>query len=506
MGRYLACAIAGLAACATSASAALVNKYTFNDNTANDSVGGQHGVLVDNTGIARYTGGALDLTGNNGAGSNQNFALPTTVGAFLDLPNGIFTSAVNGGTFGTVSIETWITVQQNRNWAEAFVFGTSNGGEGVANGGGATAYVAMIPQSGAAPPDFRATSKAPTGNPAEIPIIGTSTPLPVNQRHHVVLVLDHNDTTAGPNGTASLYLNNGPPATAQISGFLDLVVDNNNWVGRSQWPDPLFDGFVHELRIYDHALSATEVSQSFTTGPDAIALPVLVINRDTGGVSIANQSTGNLQLKGYSISSAAGSLNPTTWTSIDAGNTFDPNGTWAAQSSTATRLAESVTGGTLDGGTLAGNTSSGVGTPWIKTPFEDVVFGYTLGDDSTGFGFVQYTGNGGAAFGRSDLNGDGAVNVADWSLFVPNSFTTFTSDTTAAAYRKGDLDGDKDNDYADFQLFKTDFIAANGAAAFAELGGVVPETSSVVLAAIALSTVGLRVRRQRVIRFNGASS
>ncbi len=127
-------AIGILAACAAPAGAALVNKYTFNDNTANDSVGGQNGVLVDNTGIARYAGGNLDLTGNNGAGSNQNFALPATVGAFLDLPNGIFTNAVNGGTFGQVTIETWINVQQHRNWAEAFVFGTSNGGEGMANG------------------------------------------------------------------------------------------------------------------------------------------------------------------------------------------------------------------------------------------------------------------------------------------------------------------------------------------------------------------------------------
>jgi hypothetical protein len=188
-------------------------------------------------------------------------------------------------------------------------------------------------------------------------------------------------------------------------------------------------------------------------------------------------------------------LNPATWTSIDAGNAFDPDGTWTAQSSTSTNLAESVTAGTLDGGTLGPAASRGIGTPWIKTPFEDLVFGFTLGDGTNGFGLVQYTGHGGVPVGRSDLNGDGSVNLADWSLFFPNSFTTLASETAVGAYRKGDLDGDKDNDYADFQLFKSDFISANGAAAFATLEGAVPEPSSLALAALTLMIVRFRLRR-----------
>ena len=491
----LLCAVGALATWASPASATLVNKYTFNDNTANDSMGGQNGVVVDNTGISRYTGGAIDLSANNGAGSNQDFSLPTTVGTYVDLPNGIFTSAVNGGTFGAVSIETWITVQQHNNWAEAFVFGTSNGGENMSNSGSATAYIALIPQSGATPQDFRATTKAATGNPAETPIIGSPTPLTTNQRHHIVLVLDQNDPTAGANGTASLYLNNGAPVTAEIRPLLDQVVDNNNWLGRSQWPDTLFDGSIDEFRIYDHALSASEVASSFTIGPDPAPLPVLVVNRDTGAVSLDNESAVNVQVKGYSITSAAAGLNPASWTSIDAGNAFDPDGTWTAQSSTSTNLAESVTGGTLDGGTLTPSGTPGIGTPWIRTPFEDLEFSFTLGDNTTGFGQVQYTGHGGVPFGRSDLNGDGTVNVTDWSLFLPNSFTTFPGETTVGAYRKGDLDGDNDNDYADFLFFKADFIAANGAAAFAQLVGAVPEPSSLALAALALAMVGVKFRR-----------
>jgi hypothetical protein len=65
-----------------------------------------------------------------------------------------------------------------------------------------------------------------------------------------------------------------------------------------------------------------------------------------------------------------------------------------------------------------------------------------------------------------------------------------------AAYLKGDLDGDKDNDYTDFKLFKSDFIAANGAAAFAALEHGVPEPSSLVLSAM-VATFLLAARREK---------
>jgi hypothetical protein len=254
----------------------------------------------------------------------------------------------------------------------------------------------------------------------------------------------------------------------------------------------LFDGLIDEFRIYNHALSAAEVTASFNTGPEAAPLPVLVINRDTGAISLDNKSTVNVQVKGYSIASPIGTLNPATWTSINAGNTFDPDGTWTGPSPTIFSLAESVTGGTLDGGTLAPSASRSIGTPWVKTFMEDVEFTFTLGDNSTRRGEIQYLG---APRPRSDLNGDGTVNVADWAVFLPNTFTNFPSETPVGAYLKGDLDGDLDNDYADFRLFKADFAAVNGSAAAAQLN-LVPEPSALFLATMA-AIGSLRVRRRR---------
>ena len=71
---------------ASSSLAAPVNLYTFNDGTANDSIGGQHGTVVDAGAVTAsyFTNGNqrhLDLRGNLGQSSNG-----ITNDAFIDLP------------------------------------------------------------------------------------------------------------------------------------------------------------------------------------------------------------------------------------------------------------------------------------------------------------------------------------------------------------------------------------------------------------------------------------
>jgi hypothetical protein len=96
---------------------------------------------------------------------------------------------------------------------------------------------------------------------------------------------------------------------------------------------------------------------------------------------------------------------------------------------------------------------------------------------------IEWTGNGGNPFQRSDLNFDGAIDGGDYDIFLANNLTDIDPDMMlddVGSYVFGDLDGDQDNDVQDFRLFKADYIAANGAAAFAALAGV-PEPASVCL-------------------------
>lgn len=72
----------------------------------------------------------------------------------------------------------------------------------------------------------------------------------------------------------------------------------------------------------------------------------------------------------------------------------------------------------------------------------------------------------------SDLDMDGAVTAADWALFLASAYTDLRGYTPAQKFLHGDLDRDDDNDVNDFRIFKSDFIAANGAAAFEALFAV----------------------------------
>jgi hypothetical protein len=93
-----------------------------------------------------------------------------------------------------------------------------------------------------------------------------TTALPANQWVHVAMTLRGN--------TGTLYVNGVP----QIAGYIfknpsELYADGNaaqrNFIGRSQWPDPTFNGLVDDFRIYRHALSAAEIATLVSNVPVA---------------------------------------------------------------------------------------------------------------------------------------------------------------------------------------------------------------------------------------------
>ena len=92
---------------------ALVHRYSFNDGTANDSVGGANGTLMGN---ATVSGGQLVLP-------NATSAAPAT--DYLQLPAGILTNSVNGpNNDPAVTVEAWATFKAGQyTWANLFDFG-----------------------------------------------------------------------------------------------------------------------------------------------------------------------------------------------------------------------------------------------------------------------------------------------------------------------------------------------------------------------------------------------
>ena len=83
----------------------LLHRYSFNDGTASDSVGG-----------SAYTGSLMA-----GATVTNNQATFATSGPYVNLPSGLFGSY----TAAAVSVEAWVTTGVNSGYARIFQFGTS---------------------------------------------------------------------------------------------------------------------------------------------------------------------------------------------------------------------------------------------------------------------------------------------------------------------------------------------------------------------------------------------
>ncbi|MBA3482284.1 MAG: LamG domain-containing protein [Pirellulales bacterium] len=262
---------------ASAVHAALAHRYSFTSD-ASDSVGGAHGAVVDGLApTAVFAGGLLDLSANAGQGSNE--AVATRNDAYVDLPNGIVSAAAGGGTLTT---EIWARSAENRNWAALFSSGTSNGGEDSSNGGNGADYIQLIPRAGAAGNDLRQTTHRANVGPEGFvdDVVGGDLSLLVER--HIVSVFDQ---SGGLPGTVSMYVDGLLIGTSPIAGgagpegYLNLatMVNNNNWLGRSQWPDSIFDGWINEFRIHNSALSAADVAVSFARGADAIPEPASLV-------------------------------------------------------------------------------------------------------------------------------------------------------------------------------------------------------------------------------------
>src|SRR4051794_3925793 len=192
--------------------------------------------------------------------------------------------------------------------------------------------------------------------------------------------------------------------------------------------------------------------------------PILTIDQATGAVSLSKTGTTNMAITGYSLTSAVGALSSTAWLSIadhydkpsapTPGNgSVDSNDAWTVLSTAGskTNLAEGEANIGGNGGTLS-NASINLGTAWRKSPYQDMQATITFADGTVAPLDVVYSGT---AISSADLNTDGAVNGADWTLFKANWATSLTGLTKVEAFYVGDLNGDLKHDLSDFLLFKT---------------------------------------------------
>ncbi|MCW5557557.1 MAG: hypothetical protein KIT22_06980 [Verrucomicrobiae bacterium] len=210
---------------------ALLHRYSF-DADANDLIGGAHGELGGN---ALIVNGAVSLDGMD---------------AFVDLPNDLVSSLTN------VTFEIWATWNGGPTYQALFSFGSNPNGEGLQ--GSPTKVIYLTPNNGSGLALTIFTNAA-----AQRSVVAPA--LQPGSVHQIVWTHD-----AG-SSSSKIYIDGLLTASSSnvVQTLSDLGVNDNNWLGRSQYPwDPDFDGSIAEFRIYDGVLSEEAVAANYRLGPD----------------------------------------------------------------------------------------------------------------------------------------------------------------------------------------------------------------------------------------------
>jgi hypothetical protein len=207
--------------------------------------------------------GTITGTATWGAGKVNNALTLDGSTSYVSVPAGIVSGLTN------FTVAAWIKPTSLSNWMRVFDFGT-----------GTTDYMFLTPQSGGGW-RFAITTG---GNGAEQQLNYATAPSTGVWTHVAV-------TLSGTTGT--LYVNGVQVAqnTSMTLHPSSLGSTNQNYIGKSQFGDPLFNGSVDEFKIYSRALSATEISTlaqgSTSTGP------IAYYKLDETSGTTASDSSGN---------------------------------------------------------------------------------------------------------------------------------------------------------------------------------------------------------------------
>jgi hypothetical protein len=210
----------------------LAHRYSFSETsgtTTADSAGGPvwNGTLL---GGGTLSGGTLRLLS-----SSQQYA---------SLPAGIVASLTD------FTVESWVYLVTTNNWARLFDFGNDT-----------TVNMFLTPRNGS---DGRLRFAITTGGAGAEQRITGPTGLSTNVWYHVAVTL------ASTRGV--LYVNGAPVATNSAITLNPAALGStaNNYIGKSQWPDPYLNGWIDEFRIYSVALSPAELAATYALGPNQL--------------------------------------------------------------------------------------------------------------------------------------------------------------------------------------------------------------------------------------------
>ncbi|MGM8362192.1 cellulose binding domain-containing protein [Flavobacterium sp. ARAG 55.4] len=249
-----------------------------------DSWGANHGILASTA--SRSTGKyeeALKLDG--------------TANSYATLPTAIVS------TLNDFTISAWVKMDALANWMRVFDFGT-----------GTAKYMFLSVQTGSA-----GSIRYAIKNGGSEQGITHNFTTPINTWTHFAVTQSGN--------TCRLYINGISVANSTGITIKPATIGstNLNYLGKSQWNDPMFKGAIDEFKIYSRALSDLEIAQSAKLNQTislaavaqkemgdadyspAIASSGLTVNYTSSNSEVATIVNGKIHIVGTGITSVTAS-------------------------------------------------------------------------------------------------------------------------------------------------------------------------------------------------------
>jgi len=194
-----------------------------------DEAAGSTATDVWNNRAATLQSGASFAAGNY----NNGLSLDGTANGYATLPNDVVS------TLNDFTVSVWVKLNAVSTWARAFDFGT-----------GTTKYMFLAPKSGSN--YLRYAILAPGSGEQQINSTAT---IGTGVWTHIAVTLSGNLGIMYVNG---IEVGRNAAMTSKPSS---LGSTNQNYIGKSQFADPMLNGFIDEFRIYNRALTAAEIAQ-----------------------------------------------------------------------------------------------------------------------------------------------------------------------------------------------------------------------------------------------------
>ena len=199
---------------------------------------------------------------------------------------------------------------------------------------------------------------------------------------------------------------------------------------------------------------------------------LLQVDPSNGQARLRNTSSFTVNIDGYTITSAAGSLTPGTWSSLDDQNAA--GGNWRESPGTTARLSELKQATST---TLAPGASFNLGAIFNTSMAKDLNFDFLQFGQSQSFDGAVIFAPLAAATIPGDFDQNGVVNGQDLNLWKTNFGGSALPNS----------DGDSDSDGNDFLVWQRSVTAGAAAPAAA----AVPEPASVTLVFALATALGV---------------